>query len=290
MKLSQDKIDAVKNAIKYNELYYVDYNDELDAVNLQCIIDTGYPKDDMYEYWETDAHSIALEAMRECELEDSENSDDILEQVTEIVYECCSNDPIPQLIQNAGAQPVRLTAYSNYEGVRSGYSNSKSGYEYSEGLKQVVDILNINPAMLKKELISKGEKCIWLYPNKKARDSKEYVSVASLVSELQNTTSECNLLTFVGLVDAWDFYGKEVCTKVTFPKGNSAWLIDTMSGGGSLIECTLLRDFTVDTSKLHDLSTCDTWALSIDSQGGWYSIDSIYWVSGEFWGKEISAK
>lgn len=49
------------------------------------------------------------------------------EDIAGIIYDKCSNDPIPDLIKNSGSQSIRVTAYSNYEGIRSDYTHSVSG-------------------------------------------------------------------------------------------------------------------------------------------------------------------
>lgn len=290
MKLTAQNIDAVKSATQSIDLYYVDYNDKLDTEELQKIMDTWYASEDILDNWETNDHSIAIQTMEELGLDTDD--DEMIEQVRDIIIDNCSNNPIPQLIKNAGPQPVRLSAYSNFEGIQSAYSIWQSGFEYSDGLKQIIDILKINPAALKKALLEKGYKTLGAFPNLKARDTQAYIPLADFINELENITTDCNLLTLVGLADIRDFYTDEKQKNkiVTFPKGNSLGLFDGACGGGSLIECTLLRDFTVDISKLHGPTKYDSWSLSIDSQESGYSIDETYGVTREFWGSEISHK
>ncbi len=148
----------------------------------------------------------------------------------------------------------------------------------------------LDPQTLKKALVSKGFKVSGSFPTIKSRIGKEYVSYSDFIQELNNTTSSCNLLTFVGLADVRDFLTHDKKkTIITIPKGNSCGLFDSSCGGGSLIECTLLRDFTIDTATLHgEKSIYDSWSIDIDSQGNGYSIDSVYGVTRQFWGKEIT--
>lgn len=124
---------------------------------------------------------------------------------------------------------MRLTAYSNYEGIRSDYDHqSRDGYEYSEGFKDIVDILMLDPQTLKKALIAKGFKVSGSFPTIKSRIGKEYVSYSDFITEINNTTSSCNLLTFVGLVDVRDFLTHDKKkTIITIPKGNSCGLFDS---------------------------------------------------------------
>lgn len=287
----QQKIEA---HIQYKDLYYVDYRDELATENLQKIIETWSIDDDNYidfGYQQDSLNEIMKDIQKTFELDD-DFIDEHDEEIRDIIYDKCSNDPLPDLIKNAWVQPIRLTAYSNYEGIRSDFDYSQwSWYEYSEGFKDIVDILQLDPQTLKKEMLSRGFKTQWAFPSKKSRLGKEYVSYKDFIDEINNSCSSCNLLTFVGLADVRDFlnHDRKKHPIITIPKGNSCWLFDNCQGSWSLIECTLLRDFTIDTATLHgEKSIYDSWNISIDSEGSGYSIDSVYGVTREFWGKEIS--
>lgn len=293
--LNQELKEKIETHIKYKELYYVDYRDELSIENLQSIIKSGWIDFDAYinlDYEYESIHEIKKDIKKTFDLSD-EFMDENYEYITDIIYDKCSNDPIPDLIKNSGSQPIRVTAYSNYEGIRSDYTYSVSeGYEYSEGFKDIVDILMLDPQTLKKALVAKGFKVNWSFPTIKSRIGKEYVSYEDFVQELNNTMSECNLLTFVGLADVRDFLTHDKKkTIITIPKGNSCGLFDSSCGSGSVIECKLLRDFTVDISTLHgEGSVYDSWSIDIDSQWNGYSIDSVYWPTREFFWKEISVQ
>lgn len=282
----------IEDHIKFHDLYYVDYRDELDDENLQKIIDTGSIDFDLIDYdYEYDSY---IEILKDIE-KTFDLSEEFLEEnedeLRDIIYTKCSNDPLPDLIKNAWQKPVRLTAYSNYEGIRSDYDHqSRDWYEYSEGFKDIVDILMLDPQTLKKAMIAKGFKVSGSFPTIKSRIGKEYVSYSDFIQELNNTTSSCNLLTFIGLVDVRDFLTHDKKkTIITIPKGNSCGLFDSACWGWSVIECELLRDFTIDITTLHGAwSSYDSWSIDIDSQGNGYSLDSVYGVTREFWGKEIS--
>jgi len=291
--LTQELKEKIETHIKYKELYYVDYRDELSTENLQSIIKSGWIDFDVYINLDSgygSDYEIKKDIQNTFDLSD-EFMDENDDTITDIIYEKCSNDPLPDLIENSGSQPIRVTAYSNYEGIRSSYTHSVSGwYNYSEGFKDIVDILMLDPQTLKKALIANGFKTNGAFPNIKSRIGKEYVSYEDFISELNNTCSECTLLTFIGLADVRDFLTHaNRKTIITIPKWNSCWLFDSCQGSGSVIECKLLRDFTVDISTLHgEWSTCDSWSIDIDSEWNGYSIDSVYGVTREFWGKEIT--
>ena len=287
--LRQKIEDHIQHYIQLHDLYYIDYRDELSKDNLQKIIETwSLDSDDLYTEYDS-----YIEILKDIE-KTFDLSEEFLEEhrdeLTDNIYIKCANATLPDLIKNAWPQSVRLTAYSNYEGIRSDYDyQSFTGYEYSEGFKDIVDILSLDPQTLKKTLVAKGFKVSWSFPTIKSRIGKEYVSYSDFIQELNNTTSSCNLLTFVWLVDARDFFTHDKpCTRITIPRGNSCGLFDSFQGGWSLIECTLLRDFTIDIATLHGPSSYDNWSLDIDDQGNGYSIDSVYGVTREFWWKEIS--
>ena len=93
----------IEDHIKHHDLYYVDYRDELDEENLQKIIDTGSIDMDLYidlEYEYESYIEIYKNIAKEFDL-----SDDFLEEheeeLRDIIYNKCSNDPLPDLIKNA---------------------------------------------------------------------------------------------------------------------------------------------------------------------------------------------
>lgn len=101
--IAQDLRDKIANHIKYHDLYYVDYRDELDPENLQKIIDTGSIDFDLYidsDYeWES-YRSILDDVQKTFDLSEEfleENEDEL----RDIIYTKCSNDPLPDLIKNA---------------------------------------------------------------------------------------------------------------------------------------------------------------------------------------------
>jgi len=294
MQLTQELRQKIEAHVQHTDLYYVDYRDELSKENLQKIIETWSIDSDNYIDYDYESDSLAEiqgDIKKIFELDD-DFMDEHDEEIRDIIYNKCSNDPLPDLIKNSWTQPIRVTAYSNYEGIRSDFDHSQwSWYEYSEGFKDIVDILMLDPQTLKKEMINRGFKTHGSFPSKKSRLGKEYVSYKDFIDELNNSCSSCNLLTFVGLTDVRDFlnHDRKKHPIITIPKGNSCGLFDNACGSWSLMECTLLRDFTIDTATLHgEKSIYDSWSISIDSEGSGYSIDSVYGVTREFWGKEIS--
>lgn len=106
--LTQEQKDLVINAIKHYEIYYVDYNDDLDHLSsdewLQLIRD-WYLERDVTENWDVDPSDIVNEGKKILGLSleyDDTHDDDILD----LVYEHCSNDPMPQLLRNTRDQNI----------------------------------------------------------------------------------------------------------------------------------------------------------------------------------------
>ena len=122
MEFSEELVQKIKDHIKHHELIYVDYRDSFDE-NLdvaQDIIDTGH-SDKIWD-WFIDSESDSCgEILKEIQNE-FELSEDFLEEhadkLRDIIYDTCSNDPVPDLCRNTGSVPIRLEALSNYEGFR----------------------------------------------------------------------------------------------------------------------------------------------------------------------------
>lgn len=62
----------------------------------------------------------------------------------------------------------------------------------------MVDVLNLNPAKVKKMLLENDVKCYGSFPNYKHREGKELVSYADFWQELQNSLLWCKLISFCG--------------------------------------------------------------------------------------------
>ena len=108
--LTQEQKDKVINAIKHSEIYYVDYRDTLDHLSsdqwLELIRD-GYLSNDVTENWEVDVTYIMEEAYKILGIEDIDDyEDDLRDEIQDLVYEHCSNDPMPQLLRNTRDQDI----------------------------------------------------------------------------------------------------------------------------------------------------------------------------------------
>lgn len=106
--LTQEQKDKVINAIKYCDMYYVDQWDSLDHLSadqwLELIRD-GYLSEDITMNWDTDITWIMDYAYEALDIEDRDN-DELREEIQDLIYEHCSNDPMPQLLRNTRDQNI----------------------------------------------------------------------------------------------------------------------------------------------------------------------------------------
>jgi len=99
--LTSELRQKIEDHIEYKELYYVDYRDELDDENLQKIIDTGSIDFDIYAYYEDDSYIQILKDIEKTFNLSEEFIEEHEDELRDIIYTKCSNDPLPDLIKNA---------------------------------------------------------------------------------------------------------------------------------------------------------------------------------------------
>lgn len=106
--LTQEQKDKVINAIKHCELYYVDQWDDLSNLSsdwwLELIRD-WYLSEDITMNWDCDITWIMDEAYKALDIEDRDD-DDLRYEIQDLIYEHCSNDPMPQLLRNTRHQNI----------------------------------------------------------------------------------------------------------------------------------------------------------------------------------------
>lgn len=286
-------------------LYYVDYNDSLDnhtKLIQECIDDKNcdalyeatnewYEEQPFYTFESLDNELISDICNRfEIEEEEAEEIfEEFRDEIRDRYYDVDDSDVLKDLVRNSNSINIRIPLYSNYDCINSHYF--ENGYTYKESyFGDMVDVLNLNPAKVKKMLLENDVKCYGSFPNYKNRDGKEYVSYADFWQELQNSSCGANLLVFVGKVDIQTLIDNNFELKeVTIPRGNNCGLFSDFQGGGSVIEMELQKDFTIklDVPRKKGLTKYDSFSLLIDEANG-YSINSVYGVSNEFFGNEIT--
>ena len=107
--LNQEQIDKVVAAVKHCDLYYVDRWDDLSHLSSDSwleLIRDGYLSEDITENWEVDFTWIMDQAYEA--LGNSVDHDDpnVRDEIQDLIYEHCSNDPMNQLLRNTRHQNI----------------------------------------------------------------------------------------------------------------------------------------------------------------------------------------
>jgi len=285
-------------------LYYVDRNDSLDEhtkIIEKCIenksadalyeaIDEWYQDSPFYEFESLDKDLVS-DICSKFEIEEDE-AEELLEEyrdeINDHYYSVDDSTVLKDLIRNTSSVEVRIPLYSNYDCINS--HHFEGGYSYKESyFGDMVDVLNLNPAKVKKLLVENDVEVYGSFPNYKHREGKELVSYADFWQELENSSCGANLLVFTGLLNLQDLLDKDFkVVELTIPKGNNCGLFSSTYGGGSVLEMELQRDFKIklDVPRKKGLTKYDTFDLLIDDANG-YSIDSVYGMCRSFWKNEI---
>lgn len=315
--ISDNLLEKIKDKLNSmsNPKFYFDYRDELSEKQVSKIISEkeGWQEvqdeiwestlDHMYDI-EKDHIVDALEWFKG-ELQEELGEDVDLEEVAaglrdELLDYVSVEIDYNQLLSNTGSANCRIELYSNNDCINSHhFETTCGGYRYEGGsyFADMVNILNLNPTKLKQAMIDRDSyylekhgynflKFQGRFPNKPNRNGKEYVDYEKFLIELENTTCGANLLTIVCKVDLQDIVKNGgMPTKFIVPKGNTLGLYSSMQGGGSTIECELLRDMVIDTKA--GKSQYDHWGIMVDGKGHGYSMRECYCVDSSFYGDEI---
>lgn len=244
-------------------------------------------EDDFQEYCE----DLVSDICSKFEIEEDE-AEELLEEyrdeINDHYYSVDDSTVLKDLIRNTSSVEVRIPLYSNYDCINS--HHFEGGYSYRESyFGDMVDVLNLNPAKVKKLLVENNVEVYGSFPNYKHREGKELVSYADFWQELENSSCGANLLVFTGLLNLQDLLDKDFkVVELTIPKGNNCGLFSSTYGGGSVLEMELQRDFKIklDVPRKKGLTKYDTFDLLIDDANG-YSIDSVYGMCRSFWKNEI---
>lgn len=221
-------------------------------------------------------------AKSECNLESYFLDDETCSNLRDLLHIDLN---IKQLIRNTGLINISFSLYSNYDCINSFHLESSSGYSYEESyFGAMVDALMLNPAEVKKLLVSKNVKVYGKWPNKKRIP---YVDYNEFFTELVNQSCGACLLTVLGKLDLQTLTEKS--TTYIIPKGNTLGLYSSFQGGGSMINVKLQRDLVIDIKKLGK-TKYDHWGLDLDINNQGYSIKETYGVTSEFFGNNVKIK
>lgn len=286
------KSDKFQELLLNEELYiYWDYNDELSDEHIKMIIDGNLNEveNEICDLNIDYLSNLEIDLLKETLRNIDEDPDDYDLYMLRDNYELPSIDINLKSLINRERINVRVIAFSNYDCLNSHYlHNYGSFYTYNNVLKQIIDILYLNPALVKKSFRNAGWDVHGNWPNYKWRNGKEYVKYDDLVQELENNTS-CSLLNFTAKLDLADLLdGKP--KKIKIPKGNYCGLFSHFNGGGSILEMELQRDLIIDLTKPHgECKQYDTFDLVYDDENDYgYSMEEVYGLTPEFWRKPIT--
>jgi len=287
-------------------LIYIDYNENLrgNAKTIHECINKENP-DKLYEELdESFFESVYERAMDEIEqIKSNIYTDNSIEHlhpfidewldlvdnedyIRHLIEDKDQSTPIENLIGNTSLR-ARATLYTNYDCLPDNWSMGNT-YSYSEYVKDMIDVLCLNPALVKKKFVEKGINTVGCFPNLAYRNGKEAVSYDDFAQELLN---QCcyGLLTFAGMLPLEDLYDNHFrkITHITIPKDNYCGMFNAWNGGGSIMEMKLLRGLKVPVSWARK-TTYDSLDLSVDEpKCDGYCIDEVYGLVRSFWNKEL---
>ncbi|MFI3290122.1 MAG: hypothetical protein R3Y66_08340 [Rikenellaceae bacterium] len=282
-------------------LVYLDHSNNLDS-HTQIIGDCIRAKspDTLFEqigYWYDEAESgrvaeIIEELKALCteqgytEEEIEEVFDTHIDTLRDDIANRDDSNIIETLLKNTSPMPIRIEMHSNFDCINSHHFEGSYSYDNSY-FGDMVNALNLNPRKVKGIFEQSGVECFGEFPDKAERNGEERVSYLSFATEISNSVSPANLLTFMATINVAELFeaGFEV-ESITIPKGNSCGLYSSSQGGGSIMEMELERDVTL---HLKGVSKFDHFDIAIDedSDSG-YSLQDVYGVMTSFFGKPIT--
>lgn len=309
-KISPQTSAAIRQAFSENmdeeyELIHTGYEDHFNhsGATIQECLDAKSDEALYDTLWESDARregsEYVLEEIRdriqcagiyeslhpyiEAWLEEDGNKEAMLEAIEERD----NSNPYMEMLSRSRIR-ARVTLYTNYDSLPHNYDMGNT-YSYDGYLKDIVDVLCLNPAKVKQAFNEKGIGTTGRWPDKGKRNGKEAVRYEDLAEELLN---QCcyGLLTFMGLMPLADLYQNNFgeYKTIIIPRGNNCGMFNHWNGGGSLMEMELLRDLYIPASfpKKTGYDRCE---LCVDEPhaGNGYCIDEVYGLIPSVWGKKI---
>lgn len=247
----QHIIDKLKEEYpKGVELWYVDYNDNLEedkesiTALLEWKFDVFYERVD--ECFLDNRHEYVYEIIKEV------FPDDLTDEEEDAAREWCrENDtfnPIEQLLKNTRDPAVRLMLRTNYEFIDRDYKDSEAFKDAKKALKGKMSM----------------------------KEFTEWVR-----SEFTEICSDYGNVCFVWTIDLLDVYKSWWLKKIKVLSWTQRWLHNARAGTCWLIENEVTKEFTIDLEWRGD-SQYDRRDLVLDDDD-WYGIDQVCWMTREFW-------
>jgi len=227
-------------------------------------------------------HSELHEYMKEW-IDDADNID----HLRFLIMERDNSDPIKEIIGRTRLR-ARITQFTNFDCLPSNWG-MRNACHYEDYFKDIIDILCLNPAIVKQTFIKTGINAVGRFPNLKYRNGKEAVEYTDFAREVHNQHCYCNLV-FMGILPIKSMYsnGFKEYQKIVIPKGNSCGFYSWWNGGGSLLSMTLKRDLVLSV-KIPKKTEYDRFELDVDERncGNGYCIDEAYGLIRAAWGEEF---
>lgn len=213
-------------------------------------------------------------------------TDDNRAEIRYMIEDRDESTPFQDLINNTRLN-ARATLYTNYDCLLHNYDMGNT-YSYEEYVKDIIDVLNLNPFWVRQTFTKCGINTVGNFPDIRKRNGKEAVSYMSFAEELLNQTSY-SLLTFAGVLPLQkliDNHFGEI-KYIVVPKGNYCGMFSDWRGGGSLMEMQLIRDLKIPT-RWFQKTKYDKLELEVEVSGNYsYCISEVYDVSRSFWNKPL---
>lgn len=285
--MTEELKKEIQNHIRYYGQPVVEWDSRIDDLYVQKIISGQYGEGEFID----DFLDAQLMDYMFCLQDDyiekliEELKEDIPEKEEESIRDELMDIVFVDLNLSAAFQPIpaRVVLYSTYDCINSNWFE-RGLYPYEPSyFKDMVDILYLNPKILKKELLAYGFSVQGRYPDYSWRNGKEFISYKDFINELWNSCSPVNLLVFLGMLDISETIKKPF--KISVPKGNKCGLFSSWYGGGGPLDMTLQRDFVIKLDKPRK-TEYDYLSLLVDSQNS-YSIKSVYDTDDSIFGGEI---
>lgn len=208
----------------------------------------------------------------------SDNEDAIRDEI----YSRDDSDIVGALVRNTRDIAIRVELHSNYDCINSHHFEGCYSYEESY-FGAMVDALNLNPRKVQERFKEVGIQTEGIFPDKAERNGSEWVGYIYFATEIENSSSPANLLTFVATLSLIDLYDAGFDLKdITLPENNVCGIFSSTYGGGSAMEMPLMKRVTI---RLNE-KPYDYFSLCIDADRDYgYSIKETYGVTDEFFGR-----
>lgn len=208
-------------------------------------------------------NEIKDEIFYHCEYEE-ENESEVLKEVE------AEGD---EYIKNTNEIPIRISIHSKYDMKNSQWFENQRGYSYKDNyLKNMIDVLNLNPYKVGELLKEKEYKVIDNFTNLKEREGEEKVDYEDFITELENDSCG-GCLTFLGYISLEDLIEKDFkINKITIPTGCSCGIFNSFAGGGSLMEIETTKEIVLENND--DIN----FQITIDNEQDRYSFQRVYGI------------